>query len=164
MDLFTWFLMNFSNVIFPALLAIVLAAAVILGLFLFRRKLAGLITGMARRVTSRFATAGPVIDACEKPLVLFIAVLVGRAVAFKPKREEPAGEEPVRCDEAKAVFDLAEMIRCKTVSDTDESKEDDAEFEKFEKLLPRLFPEVHRVCEFQKLGRRSLLFRWKGNT
>ena len=67
--------MNFSNVIFPALLAIVLAAAVILGLFLFRRKLAGLITGMARRVTSRFATAGPVIDACEKPLVLFIAVL-----------------------------------------------------------------------------------------
>ena len=75
MDLFTWFLMNFSSVIFPALLAIVLAAAVILGLFLFRRKLAGLITGMARRVTSRFATAGPVIDACEKPLVLFIAVL-----------------------------------------------------------------------------------------
>lgn len=102
------------------------------------------------------------VVAVAAALVLFIAVLVGRAVAFKPKREEPAGEEPVRCDEAKAVFDLAEMIRCKTVSDTDESKEDDAEFEKFEKLLPRLFPEVHRVCEFQKLGRRSLLFRWKG--
>lgn len=95
-------------------------------------------------------------------LAVFLCVVVGRAVAFKPKKEEKFSVEPMQCDGEKAVRDLAEMVRCKTVSDENAEKEDEAEFEKFEKLLPRLFPQVYRVCEFQKLGRRSLLFRWKG--
>ena len=98
--------------------------------------------------------------------VVVVLVLIGipvvRALRFRPKKEKTYPDFPVQCDEQKAISDLAEMIRCKTVSDTDESKEDDAEFEKFEQLLPRLFPNVHRVCEFMKLGKRSLLFRWKG--
>ena len=95
-------------------------------------------------------------------VLLLIAVLVGRAIAFRPGKEAPISAESVHCDENKAVSDLAEMIRCKTVSDTDESREEEAEFAKFEKLLPRLFPQVHNACTFEKLGRRSLLFHWKG--
>ena len=95
-------------------------------------------------------------------VLLLIAVLVGRAIAFRPGKEAPVSAESVHCDENKAVSDLAEMIRCKTVSDTDESREEEAEFAKFEKLLPRLFPQVHNACTFEKLGRRSLLFHWKG--
>lgn len=96
------------------------------------------------------------------PVLVLIGIPVVRALRFRPKKEKTYPDFPVQCDEQKAISDLAEMIRCKTVSDTDESKEDDAEFEKFEQLLPRLFPNVHRVCEFMKLGKRSLLFRWKG--
>ena len=95
-------------------------------------------------------------------VLVLIGIPVVRALRFRPKKEKAYPDFPVQCDEQKAISDLAEMIRCKTVSDTDESKEDDAEFEKFEQLLPRLFPNVHRVCEFTKLGKRSLLFRWKG--
>ena len=95
-------------------------------------------------------------------VLVLIGIPVVRALRFRPKKEKTYPDFPVQCDEQKAISDLAEMIRCKTVSDTDESKEDDAEFEKFEQLLPRLFPNVHRVCEFTKLGKRSLLFRWKG--
>ncbi len=102
------------------------------------------------------------IIAVAAAVVIFLAILIIRALAFKPKGEQTTIAAFEECDENKAISDLAEMIRCKTVSDTDESKEDDAEFEKFEKLLPRLFPEVHRVCAFEKLGRRSLLFHWKG--
>ena len=54
------------------------------------------------------------------------------------------------------------MIRCKTVSDTDETKEDFAEFEKFEALLPELFPQIYKTCELIRPSKKSLLFRWKG--
>ena len=95
-------------------------------------------------------------------LAAFIAVILVRTALFRPPKEKRPASESAPCDEQKAVEDLAAMVRCKTVSDTDESKEDEAEFEKFEKLLPERFPEVHRVCSFEKLGRRSLLFRWQG--
>lgn len=95
-------------------------------------------------------------------VLILVSIPVVRAMRFRPKKQETYPDFPVKCDEEKAVSDLAEMVRCKTVSDTDESKEDEKEFEKFEKLLPALFPNVYRVCEFKKLSKRSLLFRWKG--
>ncbi len=95
-------------------------------------------------------------------VLILLGIPVVRALRFRPKKGETYPDFPVECDEGKAVSDLAEMIRCKTVSDTDESKEDEAEFEKFEKLLPRLFPNVYRACTFIKPGKRSLLFHWKG--
>lgn len=95
-------------------------------------------------------------------VLIAVGIPVIRAIQFRPKKEESYPDFSVQCNEEKAVSDLAEMVRCRTVSDIDESKEDEKEFEKFEKLLPVLFPNVYRVCEFQKLGKRSLLFRWKG--
>ena len=72
--------------------------------------------------------------------VILIGVVIVRTLAFRPKKEAAYPDFPVRCDEKKAVGDLAAMVRCKTVSDTDEEKENEEEFEKFEALLPVLFP------------------------
>ncbi len=94
--------------------------------------------------------------------VILIGVVIVRTLAFRPKKEAAYPDFPVRCDEKKAVGDLAAMVRCKTVSDTDEEKENEEEFEKFEALLPVLFPLVDKACAFEKLGKRSLLFRWQG--
>ena len=68
-------------------------------------------------------------------VVLLILIVLLRAAAFKPRKEKVYPDTVVKCDEQKAISDLAAMIRCKTVSDTDETKEDFAEFEKFEALL-----------------------------
>ena len=95
-------------------------------------------------------------------VVLFFTVIIARALAFKPKNEGERKCEPVFINNEKAVSDLAEMIKCRTVSDRDKSKEEASEFERFEKLLPKLFPKVHEKCEFTKVGDRSLLFRWRG--
>lgn len=95
-------------------------------------------------------------------LILFIAVIAVRTARFRPPKRSSPVSSPAACDEQKAIDDLREMIRCRTISDTDESMEDEAEFGKFEDLLPKLFPEVHRVCSFEKIGKRSLLFHWKG--
>ena len=101
-------------------------------------------------------------------LLIALAVLVGviavRTARFTPKPQpEPSGEA-VSFDNAAAAEALAQMIRCKTISYTDHSLEDEAEFEKFLALLPDLYPNVFKVCEFSQLPDRALLFRWPGKT
>jgi len=97
-------------------------------------------------------------------ILAFIAILIVRAVCFKPLAEMPNEAAPETFDEEKAVRHLQSLIRCKTVSYRDKSLEDDAEFDKLEKLLPELFPNVYRICRFQKLGKRALLFHWQGES
>ena len=95
-------------------------------------------------------------------LLVFLSVLIFRALLFVPPKKSESRVEPVFVNTEKASHDLAEMIRCRTVSERDKTKEDEAEFEKFEKLLPTLFPKVYEKCEFEKIGDRALLFRWRG--
>ena len=97
-------------------------------------------------------------------LVIFIAVLVIRAAAFKPKNQPEIDTSEVRFDHDKAVSDLVELVRCKTISYRDPSLEDDAEFEKLIALLPSLYPNVHKTCEFTRFDDRGLLFRYPGKS
>ena len=95
-------------------------------------------------------------------LVLFIAVLIIRTLRFVPKKTQEKVYEEINIDEEKTIRSMGELIKCKTVSYRDSSLEDDAEFEKLISLLPVLFPNVFKVCEFMRLPDRALLFRWKG--
>ncbi len=95
-------------------------------------------------------------------IALFLAVILIRAVMFKPKTFPVTEAKPVEFDGEKSVRTLQELVRCKTVSYYDPAKEDNAEFEKLIGLLPELYPEVFRVCSFDRLPDRALLFRWEG--
>ena len=97
-------------------------------------------------------------------LLLLVAVLVIRALRFKPYTAPERTPAPLEFDREKAVNDLAEMIRCKTVSDQDPTKEDAAEFEKFHALLPRLFPAVYAACEQIDVGERAIFMRLCGES
>lgn len=95
-------------------------------------------------------------------IILFLAVLVLRAVFFRPKPQPDAAGEPVEFDRDAAVSALAELIRCKTISYNDHSKEDDAEFDRLIALLPSLYPRVFDICSVTQLPDRGLLLRWPG--
>lgn len=95
-------------------------------------------------------------------LLLLVAVLVARAISFKPQTQVTRTPTSVEFDREKAVNDLAEMIRCKTVSDHDPTREDAAEFEKFHALLPKLFPAVFAACEQIDVGERAIFLRLRG--
>ncbi|MBO5511899.1 MAG: M20/M25/M40 family metallo-hydrolase [Clostridia bacterium] len=97
-------------------------------------------------------------------LIIFLAVILIRAAAFKPKSQPKADTTPVDFDKDAAVESLRELVKCKTVSYMDPTLEDDAEFEKLISKLPALYPRVFEVCEFTRLPDRGLLFRWKGKT
>jgi carboxypeptidase PM20D1 len=95
-------------------------------------------------------------------LVVFLAVLVIRALNFKPKAQPKVFNNEEVFDGDKIVSNLAELVKCKTVSYTDSALEDDGEFEKLISLLPELYKNVFGVCEFKRLPDRALLFKWKG--
>ena len=97
-------------------------------------------------------------------LVLLIAIVLIRTIRFKPNFEGKSIKEDVSYDKEKAIKSLQEMIKCRTVSNLDPMLEDYNEFLKFEKLLEELFPNVYKVCTFTKVGRKSLLYKWDGET
>ena len=95
-------------------------------------------------------------------VLLWLTVILVRAVMYKPKPELIPSEVQVTLDEAKIVADLQQMIRCRTVSYNDDSLIDEGEFEKFRQLLTRLYPKVHETCSLQFLGVNGILYHWKG--
>lgn len=97
-------------------------------------------------------------------LLPLIAVIILRTLRFVPTDAEREAPEPVSFDGDKAVSDLSEMVKCKTVSHLDPALDDEAEFDKFKALLPRLFPLVYQRCELEMVNGRAMLFRWRGES
>ena len=97
-------------------------------------------------------------------VVGFLLIILVRGLLFRPQNAKEVISEEISFDSDKAVNSLCEMVRCKTVSYADTSIEDNAEFEKFIALLPKLFPKVFSVCEFTQLPDRALLLKWKGQS
>ena len=95
-------------------------------------------------------------------LALFFGVILLRAAMFKPKKYPVTQSDPEEFDGDRAISALRQLVRCKTVSYYDSSLEDDGEFEKLIGLLPQLYPEVFRVCSFDRLPDRALLMKWEG--
>ena len=95
-------------------------------------------------------------------VVVFLAVILGRGAMFRPLPEPELQAEPVSLNEEKITADMADMIRCKTVSYRDEEKIDRGEFRKFEALLQERFPLVYQACTFEKIGKTGLLYHLKG--
>ena len=99
-------------------------------------------------------------------LAVFAVVLAARAAACRPSGEHYGPREDIQVDGEGAVQRLAQLVRIPPVSDYDEAKVDEAQFEKFREKLKELYPAVHEACPpvlCRGEGRTTgLLFRWKG--
>ena len=97
-------------------------------------------------------------------LLVFIGIIVIRTLRFKPQSTKPAEPEALTLDNDKIIDDMVEMIKCKTVSNRDENFVDRAEFQKFEQLLKERFPNIHKACEFKRIGKTGLLYKLNGKS
>lgn len=97
-------------------------------------------------------------------IVIFLAVILIRAAAFRPAEEPRVQAEKLDLPEEKIIRDMADMIRCRTVSYREEELVDRSEFLKFERLLKERFPLIHRECSFEKIGRTGLMYHLKGQS
>ncbi len=96
-------------------------------------------------------------------VILLLTVLI-RTLLFVPRKENTAVAENMTVDVERAAKALSELIRCKTVSNTDISKENGAEFDKFKATLQKLFPKLYSVCTVEEVGKKALLIGWKGKS
>lgn len=107
---------------------------------------------------------GGILIALLAVLVIFVVVLIVRAMRFTPKAEPvPAGDK-MDLNEEKIVSDMQEMLRCKTISYNDETLIDQGEFQKFRELLPELYPKIHESCQRHFLGVNGMVYHWKGKS
>lgn len=97
-------------------------------------------------------------------IIIFLAVLVIRALMFNPQKQEKKQAEEIVFNKEKAVEDLRQMVMCKTVSNINSELEDKAEFEKFKKLLIDNFPNINKTCSLTYMGKSGILYHWKGKT
>ena len=97
-------------------------------------------------------------------ILVFLAVILIRTLRFTPPTPEEITAKPVQLNEEKIVDDMCAMIRCKTVSNRDESLVDWAEFDKFQSVLAERFPLIHEKATLHKLGRTGLLYHLKGES
>lgn len=95
-------------------------------------------------------------------VVIFIAVILIRTLTFKPLPQPKILDDSADFKRDESIKALQELIKCKTVSYYYSSLEDDNEFRKLISLLPSLYPNVFKVCEFNQLPDRALLFKWAG--
>ncbi|MBE6805140.1 MAG: M20/M25/M40 family metallo-hydrolase [Ruminococcaceae bacterium] len=95
-------------------------------------------------------------------LIILILVIITRTLLFTPDKKPTTVPEKIEFDRDGAVENLRELVKCKTISYYDKALEDDAEFEKLIALLPKLYPNVAKTCEFKQLPDRAILYRWKG--
>ncbi len=95
-------------------------------------------------------------------VLLFIIWL--RTYLFVPPKKKIVKAEEILLNRDKIVSDMVEMVRCKTISDREEEKVDRAEFEKFENLLKERFPNIHKSCSLEKIGKTGLLYCLKGES
>ena len=95
-------------------------------------------------------------------VVLFFGVIILRTLSFTPKDNVKVINEHIDFDGEKAIENLRELVRCKTVSYKDRALEDEAEFQKLISKLPYLYPNVFSKCEYNELEDRALLLKWMG--
>ena len=95
-------------------------------------------------------------------VLVFLAVLILRALLFTPKAQPAQDLTPVEFDKDAAVAALQKLVQCKTISYNDHSLEDKAEFRKLIDMLPQLYPAVFTTCHVQELPDWGLLLRWDG--
>ena len=92
-------------------------------------------------------------------ILAFLAVIVVRALLFRPLPQKPVANVPVTVNAEKVVSDMRDMVRCKTVSG--QYPED---FEAFRALLRERFPLIHKACTLHHLGETGLLYHLAGHS
>lgn len=94
----------------------------------------------------------------------FVALLVVRALMFRPKEQPPVESVPIEVDADTVATHMQAMVRLATVSSRDPAHENAEALDAFPALLKELYPNVEAACLQERIGTRGLLYHWKGKS
>ena len=95
-------------------------------------------------------------------VVILIAVMLIRAIAFKPNDTQKIDQKEIKLDSKDIAKHLSEAIQYKTISNPDADKTDWKEFIGFRDYLEKTYPKIHEVMEKEIISGYSLMYKWKG--
>ena len=95
-------------------------------------------------------------------LLGLMSVVLVRTLNFKPKDSVSPDSEKVEFNRDRAVTNLQQLVKCRTVSYYSHEGEDEAEFKRLTKMLSELYPHVYASCTLTELDDHGLLYRWEG--
>jgi carboxypeptidase PM20D1 len=95
-------------------------------------------------------------------LLILFAVIMFRTIAFKSKQLNITAT-PAPQYTADALTHFQGAIKYKTVSNTDPSLFDSAEFRGFHRYLKNTYPLVHEKLGLRNIAGYSLLYKWEGS-
>jgi carboxypeptidase PM20D1 len=96
-------------------------------------------------------------------ILIFIIVLVVKAVTISPKQVEVREAFPYKIDSMGVAQHLSEAIQIQTVSNQETSKTDVKQFEQFHKFLAKTYPSLHKKLKKEVVAGYALLYTWKGS-
>lgn len=95
-------------------------------------------------------------------LVVIITVMLIRASKLKPEDIVIGDSCGIDVDTDRAVKNLSEMIKCKTISRPNPDDVDWAEFDKLLVYIENAYPMIHKNLKREIIAEHSLLYTWKG--
>ncbi len=95
-------------------------------------------------------------------LVTALLVILIRAFLYRPIEQEYSQVESVDLDKKRIVRNMSDMIRCRTISNIEDSKVNWGEFERFQTLLEERYPLIHKACSREFIGKSGILYHFKG--
>lgn len=97
-------------------------------------------------------------------LCLLIAVLIIRAIMFKPKEETFEQTDAVDIDNQAVIERFRTLLKHKTVSNLNPELMDMKVFKAFKDSLVELYPKIHETCERKFIGHTGILYKWTGKS
>ena len=95
-------------------------------------------------------------------LITLLSAALFRTFLHTSSQAKPTKGDVILIDEIRAIENLAESIKFKTISYQEIEKFPQQEFDSFIEWAAKTYPEFHQVLTLEQLE-HSLLFKWKGS-
>ncbi len=95
-------------------------------------------------------------------ILLITIVIIVRTMRFAPEKIDITVKESEKISISRAVNNLAQAIKIKTISNTDYNETDWNKFKELIDFLKESYPKVFSKLQWELVNNYSILFRWKG--
>ena len=102
------------------------------------------------------------IKFCSLGLLFLVVLVLVNALTHNPENEELQNKTTFEINEDRAITNLSNSIKFKTISNQNRSEESLEEFERFIDWLKESYQLVHQNTSLQ-IFNDTLLFKWKGS-
>ena len=102
------------------------------------------------------------IKFCSLGLLFLVVLVLVNALTHNPENEEFQNKTTFEINEDRAITNLSNSIKFKTISNQNRSEESLEEFERFIDWLKESYQLVHQNTSLQ-IFNDTLLFKWKGS-